>query len=389
DGAGGEDRRRRQRPRRGAGTRGAHLRAVRDHKDAGVRHRPRSRDRTRHREHDRRDRVGPAFPRGRRGVSHRAPRARERRTAAALICFAAHCGGDASKAADSHVVQHASKPRTPLTPRTPRIQDRRTPRRAHLDGRRGRGPRRRAHRRPAAARAGRRAGVRRRSRARSARAARGAPLFVGRIRYERVRMGIGALARLVLAVRLVSHGLAPAPPVGRTARHRGARRMPRLRTRRGAGLAEMIVALTLSAIVSAATVAALAGAERYMRRSRAASDVRRTLREAESVLASELRAAASDSVHVRGDTAVDFLGLVGVSVVCVTSGTVLVLPPDVAAGGLPYSSWRASPETGDVVAVFDTANGGAWGTAVVDSASTRTDGAGCKPSSGLLSAADS
>lgn len=165
--------------------------------------------------------------------------------------------------------------------------------------------------------------------------------------------------------------------------------MPRLRARRGAGLAEMIVALTLSAIVSAATVAALAGAERYMRRSRAASDARRTLREAESVLASELRAAASDSVRVRGDTAVDFLGLVGVSVVCVTSGTVLVLPPDVAAGGLPYSSWRASPETGDVVAVFDTASGGAWRTAVVDSASTRTDGAGCKPSSGLLSAADS
>jgi hypothetical protein len=39
--------------------------------------------------------------------------------------------------------------------------------------------------------------------------------------------------------------------------------------------------------------------------------------------------------------------------------------------------------------VFDTASGGAWRTAVVESASTRTDGAGCKPSSGLLSAADS
>jgi type II secretory pathway pseudopilin PulG len=165
--------------------------------------------------------------------------------------------------------------------------------------------------------------------------------------------------------------------------------MPGLKTRRGAGLAEMIVALTLSAIVSAAAATALAGTERYMRRARATSDARRVLREAGSVLASELRAVSSDSLRVRGDTAVDFLGLVGVSVVCVSSGNVLVLPPDVAAGGLPYSSWRASPEAGDVVAVFDTANGGMWRAAVVDSASTRTDGAGCKPSSGLLSPADS
>jgi len=48
-----------------------------------------------------------------------------------------------------------------------------------------------------------------------------------------------------------------------------------------------------------------------------------TVREAEAVLASELRAASSDSLLVRGDTAIDFLGLVGVSVVCVSSGAVL------------------------------------------------------------------
>jgi type II secretory pathway pseudopilin PulG len=151
----------------------------------------------------------------------------------------------------------------------------------------------------------------------------------------------------------------------------------------------MIVALVLAAVVSAAGVTALAGAERYARASRAASTARRTLREAAAVLASELRAAPADSLRVRGDTAVDFLGLVGVSVVCVSSGTLLVLPPDAAAGGYPYTSWRASPEAGDRVAVFDTAGGGTWRIATVDTASTRTDGAGCTPSSGLLSPADS
>jgi len=109
----------------------------------------------------------------------------------------------------------------------------------------------------------------------------------------------------------------------------------------------MLVALALAAVVSAAGATALAGAERYSRLTRGSSAARRTLREAEAVLASELRAAVSDSLVVRGDTAVDFAGLVGVSVVCVASGTLLVLPPDVAAGGYPYSAWRATPESGD------------------------------------------
>lgn len=164
--------------------------------------------------------------------------------------------------------------------------------------------------------------------------------------------------------------------------------MPRLKARRGAGLAEMIVALTLAAIVSVAGATALAGAERYTRRARGAADARRMLREAEAILMSELRAAPSDSFRVNGDTAVDFLGLVGVSVICVSSGEVLVLPPDAASGGYPYSSWRASPEAGDLLAAFDT-SAGVWRTAVVDTASTRVSNEGCVPAGGLVSTADS
>ena len=160
-------------------------------------------------------------------------------------------------------------------------------------------------------------------------------------------------------------------------------------SRRGAGLAELIVALTLAAIVSAAGVAALRGTERYMQRARVTSDARRTLRDAESVLATDLRSAWSDSVRVRGDTAVDFYGEIGVSAVCTVSSAVLILPPDASSTGAPYSSWRAVPEAGDVLSVFDTAGGGVWRVALVDSASTPVNGGGCKPSGGLLSAADS
>jgi hypothetical protein len=159
--------------------------------------------------------------------------------------------------------------------------------------------------------------------------------------------------------------------------------------RRGASLAELLIAMSLSAICGIAATSAMAGVERYMRRTRATSDARGMLRESAAVLASDLRAATVDSLRVRGDTAVDFLGLVGMSVVCASSGPVVMLPPDGAADGLPYSSWRALPESGDLLAVFDTTRGGGWRTAVVDSAAERTDGAGCGPSTGLLSRADS
>lgn len=165
--------------------------------------------------------------------------------------------------------------------------------------------------------------------------------------------------------------------------------MSRLTPRTGAGLPEMIVALSLAAIVSVAGATALLGAERYARVASAASSARRTLREAEAVLASDLRASAADSIRVRGDTALDFTSLVGVSVTCAVSGKSIVLPPDAASGGYPYTAWRASPEAGDILAVFDTANGGTWRTATVDSAASRADGAGCTPETGLLSPADS
>jgi prepilin-type N-terminal cleavage/methylation domain-containing protein len=161
------------------------------------------------------------------------------------------------------------------------------------------------------------------------------------------------------------------------------------RARRGMTLAELLVALVLAAIVSAAVAAALSGAERQMRRAVAASTDRRTLREAELVLSAELRAAPADSLRLLGDTAVEFPGLVGTSVVCVGAGNVVVLPPAAAESGAPYSVWRARPEVGDMVVAFDTLGGGHWSTATVDSVDSRPDGAGCLPASGLLSAADS
>jgi hypothetical protein len=154
-------------------------------------------------------------------------------------------------------------------------------------------------------------------------------------------------------------------------------------------IAEMLVAVVLAGLLSAAAVAALVAAERHVRRTVAEHRDRRALRESESVLSADLRAASADSIRFRGDTAVEFFGLVGTSVACVVADSVLVLPPAEATSALPYSLWRTAPEAGDLVAAFDTSGGGRWSAAVVDSVTSRTDGAGCTPSSGLLSATDS
>ena len=80
-----------------------------------------------------------------------------------------------------------------------------------------------------------------------------------------------------------------------------------------------------------------------MRHARATSDARRMIREAKSVLASELRAAPSDlgASLVATPPCGTSSNHVGVSVVCVSQGALLVLPPDVAAGGYPYTcTWE-------------------------------------------------
>lgn len=158
--------------------------------------------------------------------------------------------------------------------------------------------------------------------------------------------------------------------------------------RPGATLVELVVALALSAIVSAAAATALVSAERHQRRVTATSDDRRSLREAALVLATELQSAAADSIRLRGDTAVDVLSLVGSSVLCAATGSAVVVPPSAATQGDPFTVWRSDPQPGDLAAAFDSAVQ-AWSFAVIDSVVTRATVAGCTPATGFITSADS
>lgn len=159
--------------------------------------------------------------------------------------------------------------------------------------------------------------------------------------------------------------------------------------RRGATIAELLVALTITAVVAAAASVALLAAERQFRATTVGGDEERALRDVESVLRAELRAADRDSITLRGDTAIELFTHVGASVSCVTNGRVLVLPPDQSSSAYPYSVWRSTPTAGDIALLADSATVGGWFRAAVDSSTSRGDGAGCGPASGFMTPPDS
>jgi type II secretory pathway pseudopilin PulG len=159
--------------------------------------------------------------------------------------------------------------------------------------------------------------------------------------------------------------------------------------RKGTTLVELVVAFSLAALLAALGGAALVATERHVRNAVADSGDRRTLREAQSVLATELRTAAAEEITLRGDTAADFLGVVGLSVVCVSSGTQLVLPGSISNSSLAFTTWRSTVTAGDLIAAFDTSPPAAWRKARIDSVTSRTDGAGCSSATGFRSPADS
>ena len=161
------------------------------------------------------------------------------------------------------------------------------------------------------------------------------------------------------------------------------------RLRKGTTVAELVISLTLAGLLAALGGAALVATERHVRNAVAGSADRRTIREAQSVLATELRTAAAEEITLRGDTAADFLGVVGVSVACVSSGTLLVLPGASSTNGQPFTTWRSPAAAGDLIAAYDTTPPAAWRTARVDTVTSRTDGAGCSSSTGFRTAADS
>lgn len=143
---------------------------------------------------------------------------------------------------------------------------------------------------------------------------------------------------------------------------RNLRRSMRRRTaRRRAGftLVELIVALALFGIVAGAIINLVARQQRFYRGATEMIDTRTQLRQAASVLPTDLRGLSSISgdIVMMSDTAVQFVAIFGSSIVCgrpvagVASPTIYLAPSNLARHTL--TSWYDAPQAGDVAYVFD------------------------------------
>jgi len=138
----------------------------------------------------------------------------------------------------------------------------------------------------------------------------------------------------------------------------GGRRHRPLRRRPGFTLVELLVALVLFGVVAGAIINLVARQQRFYRGATEMIDTRTQLRQAASVLPTDIRGLSSISgdITLMTDTAVQFIGIFGSAVVCgrqVAGGPIIyITPPNLARHTL--TSWyRAPNKAGDIAFLFD------------------------------------
>jgi type II secretory pathway pseudopilin PulG len=138
--------------------------------------------------------------------------------------------------------------------------------------------------------------------------------------------------------------------------------VPPLTHRRGAGLAELVVALSLASVVAAVAVAGLAQHQRAQQRRETAALAEQISHDALRVLRAQLTHAL-DAPRLLGDTAVQLRVLRGAAKACAADPARLTFPSE--------GDWWSAPRTGDSLAVTDTLSGIEWKASVVATTTLR------------------
>lgn len=134
--------------------------------------------------------------------------------------------------------------------------------------------------------------------------------------------------------------------------------MPRasLNPREGFTLAEMIVALVLFALVGGALMAVIARQQRYYRSASELIETRSQIRQAISILPTELRGIypRGGDVYAWSDSAIEIRANIGSAVLCVrTNSTTIILVPATLASGDRLAAWLTQPQVNDSLLVYD------------------------------------
>ena len=141
-------------------------------------------------------------------------------------------------------------------------------------------------------------------------------------------------------------------------------------SRRGTTLAELIVVLLLGSIVVGLYASTVVAQRRVERTAAGANAPAAAADESVRILVAALeRIAASDSLWIRGDTALEWRATIGVAIACAYGGDTIVVPDSGAAVW-----WESAPDSGDAA---ELGGPGTWAREEVLSVSTRSGGGAC------------
>ncbi len=130
-----------------------------------------------------------------------------------------------------------------------------------------------------------------------------------------------------------------------------------VRTRRGLSLIELMIALTMLAIVGGLLANVLIKQQRFNRALTETADSRARMRDIATILPTDLRGASSigRDILTMGLTSMQFRSAIGSSVLCRQpgAGTVIELPPTNLSTGQVLTAWINPPKPGDVAFIYN------------------------------------
>src|SRR5436190_24188940 len=129
-----------------------------------------------------------------------------------------------------------------------------------------------------------------------------------------------------------------------------------VRARRGFTLIELLISMVLMGLVSAAIVKVLLRQQRFYNSTNDLINTRQQIRQAAAMLPADLRGISSvgGDISAMSDSALDFRGVFGTSIVCTNNGAgLLSTVPRVLASGAAMTNWSRIPAVGDSVLVYN------------------------------------